>query len=244
LVVVEAGGRACLATLDVLAGGDDAACRLDQNLRDGLEMPRDKADEWQASLFPVKGSLPLLAFPGVHPRSLLLQVRQPYRLDSERNICVLSEANLRLLGLAAGEYVSLVSIVPASEGGFALKHLNLRVFCGSAKELPPRSPNERRPYPLPNKLYIDLEGRTELGLHQVCSDYPVLVLPNIWTLFRKRLVFYGITLFVGITAFIEVLKAIPFFQSHVAWKVSVAVILSFVLTVAFSVAEMRSQVKY
>jgi hypothetical protein len=115
-VIVEAEGRACLATLDVLPDGDEAACRLDQNLRDGLDMARDKTDGWRANIYPAKGSLPLFAFPGVYPRSLVLQVRKPYRLDSERNICVLSEANLRLLGLVAGKFVTLVSVVPDGNG--------------------------------------------------------------------------------------------------------------------------------
>jgi hypothetical protein len=55
----------------------------------------------------------------------MLKAFPPALLDSEKNICVLHENNIRLLGLAEGEYVRISTVRLDKNNQYQIREINL-----------------------------------------------------------------------------------------------------------------------
>lgn len=185
------------------------------------------------SLYPLEDSLapPVL----VRPRPLSLRLYRPARIDSEKNIVVLHEKSLQLLGVAPGDFVRLqVASTNSSEpGAFELRARSFRAYPGLESEV--RRGNEFIAYPQVTEIYVDAYGRASLGLGRNDQGTVVLVTANVKRLFLSRSVFYGGTLFLSLAAS----QTLADFVGVVT-----ALIAAVVITLLVTLFDLRSRVQY
>jgi hypothetical protein len=253
VVVTDGGSRehACIAKVrfdDAVPAGQ---CALDSNVRHALGLEAGM----RVTLRPVSrrwlraGPLPLARTYGVglgfliRPRSLTLPVHQPDWLDSEKNICVLHSRSIRLLGLAEGEFVRILSLAKVA-GGYEIRKITLRVSEGSPRQQAGSggaggAASMSRQYPATGEIYIDKEWRQRLGL---LRPDPVVVVPNIARLIAGRSLLYGITVFLGISAILEVLRAL--LPGRTVLDASLALVTATVGTIGLAWLDIRGRVRY
>jgi gamma-glutamylcyclotransferase len=102
---------------------DHNSCELDQSVRHIIGIPGRETYGFRVNIFPVTGNRS--SFPLVKPRTLMLKAFPPALLDSEKNICVLHENNIRLLGLAEGEYVRISTVRLDKNNQYQIREINL-----------------------------------------------------------------------------------------------------------------------
>jgi gamma-glutamylcyclotransferase (GGCT)/AIG2-like uncharacterized protein YtfP len=227
--------KRCLAQLQLVDSLDDDSCQLDQSVRHILGILGRETYGFRVSITPIVGRR--LGFPLVNPRTLMLKVCPPAWLDSEKNICILHENNIRLLGLNEGEYVRISTLTKLSESKYKIKEITLRVFSGCSSQIVVEG--TETDYPDIQQIYLDLDGRNKLGIKE---GMPIVVSADTWKLFTSRLSYYGITLFLGITALAPVVQT-AFNLSNIA-SISLTLLLSALATLVLSIFDIRGKVQY
>jgi hypothetical protein len=228
------GERTCPLSVEVTDFCTEGVCQLNQSARAALGMEGRWSYGQRLALHPLAGSLPAPAL--VQPRSLSLPLYRPAHTDSEKNIVVLHERNLELLGVAPGDFVRLRVAVSAdrdSPNGYELRSHSLRAFSGSETEV--RRGNDEVPYPAVTEVYVDAYGRASLGLDRNDQGPVVLVTADVWRLFLSRSVFYGGTLLLSLIALQPLADALG---SVLAVFVAVAVAL------AVTLFDLRSRIQF
>lgn len=241
LVVVVYRTKACLAKVAYVDTLDDPTCQVDQNIRHALGIPGRESYGACVSLHPVVRRE--LTFPFIKPRSLILPLHRPSWLDSEKNICVLYANNIGLLGLNEGEYVKIRVALLGEDGKYRIRKCALRVFSGSALEI--KRGGGTTDYPKVDEIYLDLDGRTRLGIPKDIYDTPVVVSADIWKLFTSRLLYYGITLFLSMVALSPVVQEVMSISgvSRIA-GFGITLLLSTVITLVLCLFDIRGKVQY
>lgn len=241
LAVVVYGQKACLAKVAYLDTSQENVCQVDQSIRHALGIPGRRSYGACVSLHPVVGKE--LPFPFVKPRSHVLRLHRPSWLDAEKNICVLHANNIRLLGLNEGEYVKIRAVLLDQAGKYRLRKCTLRVFSGSAPKV--KKGGGETDYPKVDEIYLDLDGRTKLGIPKEIYDIPVTVSANIWRLFKSRLLYYGITLFLGMVALSPVVQELISVRGIPRMiGFGVVLLLAMVVTLVLCIFDMRGKVQY
>jgi len=202
---VAYGNKVCLAKVAYLETLDKHSCQLDQSIRHSLGIRGRECYGATVVIHPVTGKR--LIFPFVSPRSLVCSLYRPVWADSEKNICVLHLNSIRLLGLRQGEYVRLQLVRLSEKGKYCIAKCTLRVFAGTSQTIKVDG-QKTEEYPKVGKIYLDLDVRRFLGIPREIQDIPVIVSPDIEKLFRSRLLYYGIALFLGITALSPVVQEV------------------------------------
>jgi hypothetical protein len=126
---------------------------------------------------------------------------------------------------------------------FRIQSGSFRVFSGSASEQP--RGGQTIPYPQIDELYLDADGRAEIGVPKDVVDVPVMVGPDLGKLFSSRLIFYGATVFLAGAALwplVEQVSKLAGLGRSAA--VVVTVLLSLGLTAIFALFDIRARVRY
>lgn len=235
--------KACLAYVVHLNTLDDFTCQVDQNIRQALGIPGRVSYGACVSLYPVAGRE--LRFPLVRPRSLTLPLRRAAWIDSEKNICVLHPKNIALLGLNDGQYIKVRVVVSDKDGKYRVRKYSFRVFSGSAPTIKRRE--EEINYPRIDEFYLDLEGRTRLGIPENIVNVPAVISVDIWRLLTSRLLYYGVALFLAIAALSSMVQDIisalsPGVSSATASVVTLCIAAVSVLVLC--IIDIKSKVQY
>ena len=234
--------RACLVRVAHLDTLDHHTCQLDQSIRHALGFPGSFSYGLCVTLHPVLERE--WNFPFVEPRSLTLPLRRPNWLDSEKKICVLHESNIRLLGLAEGEYVVVSAIHKEADGRFRVLKCSMRVFSRPALQIKKKVESSEK-YPRVDAIYLDLDGRTMLGLPRGVYHVPVTIAPDIWRLFTGRLLYYGITLSLGMVAILPFIhELVSIFRASQIFSLGVTFLVSILFTLVLCFFDMRGKVQY
>jgi hypothetical protein len=258
LAAVRHGTLTCIAKVNRVAGVPANACEVDQNVRHVLGIVGYESYGATVTLHRVDAPRFRFVRPLIQPRTLFLRLQRPRWMDSEKSICVLHEKNIRLLGLSEGEYVDVFFTaqpdavasddraleLPTSMAlPYRIRSQSFRVFSGSASDQPRRG--ETIEYPRIDELYLDADGRTQIGVPKDTVDVPVMVAPDLSRLFSSRLIFYGATVFLAGAALwplVEQVSKLVGLSRSVA--VLVTVLLSFGLTAIFALFDIRGRVRY
>jgi hypothetical protein len=256
LAAVRHGARVCTAKVHRIPGIAPDACEVDQNVRHALGIVGYETYGATVTLHPVGAPRFRLVRPLIQPRMLFLRLQRPRWMDSEKSICVLHEKNIRLLGLTEGDYIDVFfTAEPAtgaqlataasngSESAYQIRSGSFRVFSGSAENQP--RDGKTIEYPRIDEVYLDADGRTQIGVPSGLVDVPVMVGPDLGRLFSSRLLFYGATVFLAGAALWPLVEQAA---SELALTKSVAllvtVMLSFGLTAVFALFDIRGRVRY
>jgi len=209
-------------------------CELDQTVRGIIGIGRDP-EGTRVTLFRVRGRL--TGFPGVAPRHLLLESSSPLREEAEKNIVLLAEQNLRLIGVQEGEYVKLTALVE-QEDGYRVRSIVRRAFVPRLREhLEPEEPRK-----IARSVYLDADARDALGLSGGVYERPVLISPAVWSLFSSRMIFYGVSAFLGFAALNAITSVV--YEGNDWLTVLVAVVLALVFTSVFAWLDLRGKLRY
>lgn len=243
LCVVSYRGKAALAAV---AHNDDLppnVCELDQSVRSALSIKGRLTFGVFVQLLPTL-QRSTDRYHLLKPRFLVLPMYRPSVLDCEKQICVLHPHNIRLLGLAQGDYITVTSAVANLERGYSVCKLSRRVFAGTPATL--HGPSIKKVgYPEPHKFYIDLDGRLALGLSRDDQAMPVLISADTTRLFLSRVLHYGATLLVGLLAIYPLLQtACAALKLSPLWGVVGTITLAYAITVAITLVDLRSRVQY
>lgn len=244
LAAVEVANRRCIVQVLTDNSLDDAYCRLDQNVRDAIGAPGQHTYGATARLRPHSDRLrPTL----IRPRFLVLPIGVPARLDSEKKIAVLHPKNIRLLGVNEGDYVRIRASIVNSAGKDVSRSITLRAFTGSAKDAEAGRPETERTYPRQTEIYVDAQGRRELGLRPDERDAPVVVTADVRKLFLSRALFYGLTYFVGIAGLAATTGVVVDWvrgdDSSDALVYLISAVFAALLTATLAVLDIRSRVQ-
>jgi hypothetical protein len=242
LAAVRHGALVCIAKVH-RAQVPENACEVDQNVRHVLGIVGYETYGATVTLHRVDAPRFRFVRPLIQPRMLFLRLQRPRWMDSEKSICVLHEKNIRLLGLSEGEYVDVFFTPPAGAGPYSIRSKSFRVFSGSTRDQP--RGGETIEYPQIDELYLDADGREEIGVPEDTVDVPVMVGPDLGRLFSSRLIFYGATVFLAGAALWplveQVAKSVGLSKSI---AVLLTVLLSFGLTAIFALFDIRGRVRY
>lgn len=231
--------KACLVKVVHLNTLDNNSCQIDQTIRNILGFPGRECYGTFVNLFPVEGME--LIFSLIKPRSLVLPLHRPSWLHSEKNICILHEDNIRLLGLNEGEYVKIRTVVLAQNGRYRIRKITLRVFSGTSSKRKIRTET----YPKVDRIYIDLDGRFRLGIPKDIIGTPLCISADIGRLFASRLLYYGITLFLGFIALDSLIQEILSKWEISKILVSVAtLIFSATITLTLCFFDIKGKIRY
>lgn len=239
---VAYGDKVCFAKVAYLETLDEHSCQLDQSIRHSLGIRGRECYGATVVIHPVTAKR--LIFPFVSPRSLVCSLYRPVWADSEKNICVLHSNSIRLLGLRQGEYVRLQLVRLSEKGEYCVVTCTLRVFAGTRPTIKDGR-QKTKDYPKVGRIYLDLDARRFLGIPREIQDIPVIVSPDIGKLFRSRLLYYGIALFLGITALSPVVQEVMS-----SWGLSRIVsfggtlLLALALTLVLCLFDIRGRVQY
>jgi hypothetical protein len=226
------GRSTCPVSTEQTKDCPQGICQLNQSVRAALGMEGRHSFGQRVALYPLDGSLDPPAL--IHPRPLALRLYRPARTDSEKNIVVLHEKNMQLIGVTPGDFVRLrVASKRKGASNYRLKSHSLRAYPGLEKEV--RRGNDLIPYPRVAEVYVDAYGRGDLGLGQEDQEVVVLVTANVWRLFLSRIVFYGSTLLLALIASQALVDA---FGSLLAPVFGVAI------TLGVTVFDLRSRIQY
>jgi gamma-glutamylcyclotransferase len=228
-------GKAALAHVCVTDDCESGVCELDQSIRQALGIHGRESYGACIELAPIKGLSRRRPFPLVNPRTLVLPVWPPSWLDSEKQILVLHEKNIAMLGLTPGEGVRIWAVVP-DNGAYRLKKIERRVFGGSAPKI--NRAGTQIDYPRIDEAYLDSDGRQKLGMPE---RYPALVEPDVRRLFSSRLLLYGVTLFLGVAALAEPIHKLG---ASDAISVIAAFVVALVATLLLVLFDIRGRVRY
>lgn len=259
LAAVRHGTLVCIAKVNRVAGIPASACEVDQNVRHVLGIVGYESYGATVTLHRVDAHRSRFVRPLIQPRTLFLRLQRPRWMDSEKSICVLHEKNIRLLGLSEGEYVDVFftaqpDAVASDEWAavesqtsiphpYRIRSQSFRVFSGSTSDQP--RGGETIAYPQIDELYLDADGRAQIGVPKDTVDVPVMVAPDLSKLFSSRLIFYGATVFLAGAALwplVEQVSKLVGLSRSVA--VLVTVLLSFGLTAIFALFDIRARVRY
>lgn len=221
----------------------EGVCELDQNLRRALGMRALQTYGYRVDLHLIENSVPRYWF--IRPRWLSLAAQRPYWLDSEKNISVLHENNIALLGLEEGQYAKLLACVRCDQPrSYLLKKVDIRLFGGSTSKLGLGTSAERD-YPKPDEIYVDRDIRERLDLPKGILGYPLVVMPAVGRLFANRLLFYGITLFLGAEAILRFAAAVGIFV-HISQRTQAigSAIVALAATLGLAVVDLRAKLRF
>jgi hypothetical protein len=250
LAAVQRGKSVCLANVRRVPGLASDACELDQNIRHVLGIVGYETYGATVTLQPVVAPRFRFVRPLIRPRVLFLRLQMPRWMDSEKNICVLHENNIRLLGLSEGDYVDVFYAADAGRGeatdgvaSYRIGSESFRVFSGSADDQP--RGDEQIPYPQIDELYLDADGRARIGVPPRVVGVPVIVAADVGRLFSGRLLFYGATVFLAGAALWPLVEVAT---RRLGWSATIALVLTVVLslglTAVFTVFDIRGRVRY
>ena len=250
LAVVRRRQSACVAKVDRVRGMDRTVCEVDQNVRHAVGIIGDEGYGATVMLHRVVAPRFRFARPLIKPRMLYLRLQRPRWMDSEKSICVLHENNIRMLGLSEGDYVDVyfAAEIPASgtdssRPGYRICSASLRVFRGSATEQP--RGKESIAYPQIDEVYLDAHARARIEVPAGSLDVPVIVGPDLGSLFSGRLLFYGATVFLaGAALWPLVEEGTRLLNGSKSVALGVTVALAFGLTAIFTVFDIRGRVRY
>lgn len=225
-------GRSCPVDVEVTDECKVGTCQLNQHVRGAVGIQGRHSYGQRVSLHPLDGRRRRWSV--ARPRPLSLPVSRPNMLDSEKNLVVLHERNIALLGLEPGAYVRLSAAVPAGDGTrYALRHTSLRAFSGVSDTS--RVGNDAIPYPAVDKVYLDAYGRRTLGLDHESQHTVLAITADVPRLFVSRSVYYAGTLLLSLAASRPLTDALG-----TMWAICIAV----AVTLAVTVFDLRSRVQY
>ena len=96
-----------------------------------------------------------------------------------------------------------------------------------------------------NELYLDLDGRTKLGVPREAIGVPVIVSPDLGRLFTSRLLYYGATVFLAVVALWPVVQeGVQTLGGTDAVALALTAIVSIGLTSVFALFDLRGRVRY
>ncbi len=240
MAVVVYDGKPALCKVITLGDLDDSTCQLDQSIRQALGFPGKRCHGSFVTIRPVKGRPHL--FPLIRPRSLILPVTYASWADSEKNICVLHPNNIALLGLEEGEYVKMLGAALQDDGRYVIRQHSRRVFSGTADQIYTGEGLGRAAYPQIDRLYMDADGRQEI---EASVGTPVIIRPDVWRLFASRSLFYGIALFLSLDALLTLTNEMDsFFGGSLIARLGFSLAVGVVVTIVFSLFDIRGRVKY
>lgn len=238
-VAVVLHGRAVVGHLALHDTCERGVVELDQSLRHALGLPGREIHGVEVDLEPVTGRVPSL--PLLRPRMLALPVWPPSWLDSEKQLAILHPNTIKLLGLEEGDAVRVTVTTPGDREGRTIRSLNRRVLPGSADEVHRRG--DMCAYPAPGEIYLDLDARNQLGISD--EGYPAWVTAHARRLVLRRIVVYGLTLFLALAGLSGPLGDIGASLGVTAAGTAVATLaLAVLVTLAVVVFDLRSKVHY
>jgi cation transport regulator ChaC len=168
-------------------------CRLDQNIRHVLTHRTIETYGYHVDVEPVTRARTPRLSRLMRSRVILLRVDSPALADSEKGIAVLSEKNLKFLGLDSGDRVTMTALrrggksrVRGSDGSLGTASISLRTYTGSADDLKHAG---RDIYPSSSVIAIDREARDRLGVE---LGAPLWVRASIKHLFLGRVLYYAL----------------------------------------------------
>ncbi len=226
-------GRACPVEVVIDEAFGPGMCQMSQQTRAALGILGRYPYGQRVELAPLRGALRSRG--PIAPRPLILRHGRPNQRDSEKNIVVLHDDNLTLLGVSAGDYVRVRVAKPAGDetGEYELTSASLRAYPGLGDAS--RDRNTVVEYPRVERVYIDAYGRTALGLKQNDTDFGVVVTADVLRLFLSRIVFYGGTLLLSLAASRPLNDALG---------TALTVVIAVVVTLAVTLFDLQSKVHY
>jgi cation transport regulator ChaC len=197
---VRVGSRRSLVRVDVDRELPSGHIRVDQVVRASLTNRNIEAFGYDAAVEYVRRPVPRLP-PLIRARTTVLTVTRPAVADSEKNVAIIHEKPLQLLGIGAGSFVK-VRAASATAARVKVSSCSIRAYGGSDADL---SHVNRPVYPTEHEISLDAEGRAALG---VSPGDAVWVSASIWPLLRERLFFYAITVLLGMGALVPLFEQV------------------------------------
>ena len=197
---VRVGTRHFLVRVGLDAEVPPGHIRVDQVVRAYLTNRHIEAYGYDAAVDYVRRPVPRVP-PLIRARTIVLTVARPAVTDSEKNIAVVHEKPLQLLGIGAGSFVR-IRAANTTTARLKLTSCSIRAYCGTDADL---SHVGRPIYPTEQEIDLDAEGRAELG---VAPGDAVWVSASIWPLLRERMFFYAITVLLGMGALVPLFEQV------------------------------------
>lgn len=226
----------CLVETFVDTEMEQGYCQIDQNVRQAFGI--EGLEHYGYSVTVERAAGKIESFMLIRPRYLILPVRRPSWMDSEKNICVLHPNNFKLLGIEEGEYLRIISVVK-TDRGYATRSVSLRAYSGSATEV--NRDGVTLNYPQTKEFYLDLDARQELGID---VENPVYIVADVKKQFLGRSIYYSTTILLAIVALSEIVQSILDRIGIRGWGLGVTIILAVVITVLMSILDIRAKIQY
>lgn len=230
--VADAHGRSVLVRLRGSRSVPESALLLDQAARAFHTHRKSEAYGYRASLGVLsKWRL----WTGVSPRVTLLRVSRPAISDAEKQIAVVHEKPLELVGVAQGGHLRIAAASRASGGTskWRIRKAHFRAFSGTARDL---AHVGRPDYPTEDEVCLDLESRERLGVQ--LGD-PVWVSASARHLLVERLVYYAITVALGVLAIKPLADGIGATAGHSSL---ISILSTLILVLAVATLELRQRI--
>lgn len=184
-----------------------------------------------------------LALQVFSPRTLVLPILRPSIFDSEKQICVLHEKHIHLLGIEEGDYLTIRAAIKKGNRAIEIRSLSRRVFTGTIANI--RREGKKIEYPKLQEFYLDLDGRLELGLERDKEGVPVLISPDLSRLFGKRVLYYGVALFLSFFALSDPIKELVGLINYPPIVGTIiSLLLAIIFTIILTIFDMRSKIQY
>jgi hypothetical protein len=213
-------------------------CEMDQTLRFSLGMSGQLVYGQSVEV----SAAPRRAIPqrALSARTLTLKLSQARRGDAEKGICIMHERNLLLLGLQPGDFIDIHRVSPVEGSEATVQQITRRAF--PAGDNAGSAPSGT--YPDLDRIYIDAQDRSALGIDTPASEYlgsPLLVRPSVKKAIQARSVAYGLTMLLGVTTLSQILQL---FDPHLSSVVTIIVALTMAaaLTGLIATFDVRSKI--
>lgn len=240
--VLEHGDRTALAVLVHDPNLEPEICQLDQSIRHclGILGRYVFGSSVQIVNTDCRAYFPL----SINTRALSLPVAIASALDMEKKIVTLHPKNIALLGISEGDYVKILAPQRINSGQYVINSIERRVYAGSPAPLH-KLDNTQVEYPDQSSVYVDLDGRKALNVEIDVTGVGALVKPSTRKLFTANVTRYGLTLGVGILAIFPIIQAMQVRLGYGNFEAAVVtVIIAFIITVIFTILDLRSKLRY
>ncbi|MCY3411050.1 MAG: hypothetical protein INQ03_05360 [Candidatus Heimdallarchaeota archaeon] len=185
-----------------------------------------------------------------HPRTLLLSARRLQKEDVEKNVTVLHEKYVLLMGLTYGQYVKIKAPLRVDYGKYKIASASSRLFSGigDEKEIDLKNGNVLlEPYPDIGNVYLDVETRYQMRLmgleKRYEKEWPIVqVSPDIIKFINERILFFLVSFIVVIRQLQGLLDYLIIIDKYLNFLIST--ILSLWITTLIVYVEIRNKTHY